>query len=149
MRRIMLAAAGMLVLACAKQEQAPVDTAAAAPPPPALSLADLAGSWTYVAKSETGDTVLVTAELTGTADAAGWTIVLPGRQAIPLTVSVSGDSVMTSAAPYESVLRKGVTVSTEAVLRLSEGKLVGKSVAHYSVKTADSVRHLIIEATRK
>jgi hypothetical protein len=30
-----------------------------------------------------------------------------------------------------------------------DGKLIGRSTAHYSVTTADSVRALITEATRK
>ena len=150
MRHVTLAVAGLLVLACAKQEQAPaMDTAAAAPPPPAaFSVAEAAGTWNYVAKSQS-DSVLVTAELNATADPAGWTLVFPGRPALPMTVTVSGDSAMTKMAPYKSVLRKGVMVTTDGVLRMSGGKLVGTGVAHYSVKTADSVLHLVIEATRK
>lgn len=146
----------LLVAACAKQEKAPAaDTAMAAPaavapaPPPPFSLAAAAGKWEYVAKSATGDTVLVKAELTATADTAGWTILLPGRKVLALKVSVGGDSVMTSVGPYESVLRKGVQVTTESMLRMVDSKLVGTSTAHYSTKSADSVRHLVIEATRK
>lgn len=148
---LLLALAG-----CSTKEKAPEATPAAEPavapapaPPPAFSLADAAGKWTYVAKTPTGDTVLVTAELNATADAAGWTIAFPGRKPIPMTVTVSGDSAITKAGPYPSVLRKGVTVTTEGVVRMSGGKMVGTSTAHYSVKTADSVRALVIEATRK
>ena len=145
---VLLALAG-----CGTKEQAPEtapDTAApAVAPAPALSLADLAGTWTYVARSATGDTVLVTAELTATADAAGWTLNFPKRPPLPMRVTGSGDSVLTSVGPYESVLRQGVTVMTEGTARMVDGKLVGRSTAHYSVKTADSVRMLITEATRK
>lgn len=144
------------IVGCSAKEKAPEVTPAADPAmapavaqPAAFSLADAAGTWTYVAKSPTGDTVLVTAELNATADAAGWTLTFPGRPPLPMTVTVSGDSAMTSAGPYESVLRKGVTVTTEGSVRMVDGKLVGKSTAHYSVKTADSVRALIVEATRK
>lgn len=151
MRRYPLAAVVLLVFACAKQEKAPAaDSAAAAPPPPpAFSLADAAGTWTYVAKSATGDTTLVTAEIAGTADPASWTLSFKGRKPMPLKVTVSGDSLITAAGPYESILRKGVQVSTDGALHMSGGKLVGTTTAHYSVKTADSVRHLIVEATRK
>ena len=148
----------LALVGCGTKEKAPEAMPAAQPavapapapaPPPAFSLADAAGKWTYVAKTPTGDTVLVTAELNATADAAGWTIAFPGRKPIPMTVTVSGDSAMTKAGPYPSVLRKGVTVTTEGVVRMSGGKMVGTSTAHYSVKTADSVRALVIEATRK
>ncbi len=146
----------LALVGCSPKEKVPEAMPAAEPAaapaaaaPAAFSLADAAGKWTYVAKSPTGDTVLVTAELNATADAAGWTITYPGRAPIPMTVMVSGDSAMTSVGPYESVLRKGVKVTTEGVVRLSGGKMVGTSTAHYTVKTADSVRALIIEATRK
>ena len=145
------------LVGCGTKEKVPEATPeptaeAAAPavaPAPAFSLADAAGTWTYVAKSATGDTVLVTAELKATADAAGWTLNFPKRPPLPMRVTVSGDSVLTSVGPYESVLRTGVTVMTEGTARMVDGKLVGRSTAHYSVKTADSVRMLITEATRK
>lgn len=140
--------------ACGTKEKAPEAMPAAEPAPavaaaPAFSLADAAGTWTYVARSATGDTVLVTATLTAAADAAGWTLTFPNRPPLPMKVTVSGDSVLTSVGPYESVLRKGVTVTTEGAARMVDGKLVGRSTAHYSVATADSVRSLITEATRK
>ena len=153
MRRISLVAAVVLVGACAKQEQAPasdsavMSTAMAAPAP--FSLADAAGTWTYVAKNEAGDSTLVTAEISGSADPASWTLTFAGRPPMPLVVTVSGDSMLTSAGPYESVLRKGVKVTTVGAMHMKDGKLVGHSTAHYSVKTADSVRHLRVEATRK
>jgi hypothetical protein len=145
----------MFLIGCGKAPDAnkAPDTMAAASPPVAAAvafpLADAAGTWTYVARSMTGDTVLVTAELSATAELAGWTMTLPGRPKQPITVTTSGDSVMTSVGPYESVLRKGVQVRTESVLRMLNGKMIGTSTAHYSVKGADSVRGLLIEATRK
>ena len=146
----------LALVGCSTKEKAPEATpapaaapAAVAAPPPAFSFADAAGKWTYVAKTPKGDTVLVTAELNATADGKGWALTFPKRAPIPMTVTVSGDSAMTSAGPYESVLRKGVKVTTDGVIRMKDGKLVGTSTAHYSVKTADSVRALIIEATRK
>jgi hypothetical protein len=142
-----------LVVACTAQDKAKAPEAAPAVAPPAeapaFSLAAAAGTWDYVAKSATGDTVLVKAVLTATADPAGWTILLPGRPAQPIKLTISGDSVTTAVGPYESVLRKGVKVTTDGVLRMTNGKLVGTSMAHYTVKGPDSVRKLIIEATRK
>ncbi|HEY0529055.1 MAG TPA: hypothetical protein VGD02_09515, partial [Gemmatimonadaceae bacterium] len=62
--------------------------------------------------------------------------------------TVTGDSVQISAGPYESVRRKGVQVTTDGYMRLSNGKLVGSTTAHYAVKTADSVLVLTTEGTR-
>ena len=158
MRVAAFISSAVLLIACAKTGERPADTAASAapaaapaPPPatPALSLSTLTGKWTQVAKAEGTDSVLVTAEVNATADPAGWTISLPGRPNIPLKVSAEGDSIVTDAGPYESVLRKGVQVTTHGVLRMQGDKLVGKTVAHYTVKTADSVRRLDIEMTRK
>ena len=147
----------LALVGCGTKEKAPEATPAPAaepavsamPPSPAFSLADAAGTWTYVARSATGDTVLVTAELTATADTSGWTLTFPKRPPLSMKVTVSGDSVITSVGPYSSVLRKGVTVTTEGSARMVDGKLIGRSTAHYSVTTADSVRALITEATRK
>lgn len=140
-------AVSVFALACSSAEKPPAAEPAA--PPPTFDLSAAVGTWDYLAKSATGDTVLVKAEMTATADPAGWTILLPGRPAMPIGVTVSGDSIFTHTGPYESVLRKGVQVTTDGSLRMTNGKLVGAAMAHYSVKTADSVRMLMIEATRK
>jgi hypothetical protein len=51
-------------------------------------------------------------------------------------------------APYESVLRKGVKVTTQGVMHLTGGKLVGNTTAHYATTKPDSVAHLRMEGTR-
>ena len=155
MRVTAFVSCAVLVVACARTEEKPTDSAAAQPaaapapaPAPAISLASLAGKWTQVARAENSDSVLVTAEVTATADPAGWTLKLPGRPVVPLRVTVDGDSIITGSGPYESVLRKGVQVTTDGVVRLKDGKLVGTTVAHYKSAGADSVVRLRIEMTR-
>lgn len=152
MRRTALLSCTILLVACGPKEAPPADTAAAvpapAPPPPTLSLTDLAGKWTQTVRAENSDSVLVTAEVVATADTTGWTITLPGRQPMPIRVRVDGDSVMTAAGPYESVLRKGVQVTTEGVARMQDGKLVGTTIARYRGGGADSVVRLRSELTR-
>jgi hypothetical protein len=141
--------------ACAKSEKAPVDTTPAAatpappPAPPPIKLGDVAGKWNVTGKV-TGDTTTVKYVFTATADTTGWTIKFPDRaKPVPVhVVSVAGDSIVISAGPFPSVLRKGVNVKTQGALRLQNGKLVGTQVAHYSVKTADSVRTVTTEGTR-
>jgi hypothetical protein len=152
MRVLSLLCCAAAIVGCAKAENKAPDSAAAAmtpPPPKALALADLAGKWNVSAKNEAGDSVLTSYVLTATADTTGWTITFPNRKPIPAkSVSVSGDSVTVDAGPYESVLRKGIQVWTHSVSRIQDGKLVGTSVAHYKVKTADSLRTLKSEGSR-
>ena len=156
MRATAFFSCAVLVVACARTEEKPAtDSAAVAPaaapaPPaaPALSLATLAGKWNQVARGENSDSVLVTAEVNATAEPTGWTIKLPGRPVMPLRVTVDGDSIITASGPYESVLRKGVQVTTDGVLRMKDGKLAGTTVAHYKSAGADSVVRLRIEMTR-
>jgi hypothetical protein len=93
---------------------------------------------------------LVTYVFTATANSDGWSIKFPDRaRPVPVkVVAVAGDSVVIDAGPYPSVLRKGVQVRTHGAMRLQDGKLVGTTIAHYSVKTADSVRTVRMEGTR-
>ena len=143
--------------ACAKKEEAPIDTTAAvtppaattAPAPAAVNLADVAGSWDVVSVPTTGDTTATTFVLTATGNTDGWTMTFPGRKPMAVKASVDGDSITIDAGPYPSVRRKGVTVTTHSVDRISGGKLVGTTTAHYNVKTADSVLVLKSTGTRK
>lgn len=163
MRATAFLSCAVLLAACARGEKAPADTTAATPapaaaapapaapapaPPAALALADLAGKWTQQVRRENSDSVIVTAEVVATADPSGWTIKLPGRAVMPLRVTVGGDSLMTASGPYESVLRKGVQVTTSSVLRMQDGKLTGITTAHYKTTAADSVTRLRTEMTR-
>lgn len=148
MRRLMVLCCAAVLVACAKKDQPPAaDTTAMAPP--AATMADMAGKWSMQTKRVGSDSVLLTYELNATADTSGWTITFTGRDPIPLRVSpMAGDSVVTETGQYESALRKGVQVWTHSVMRMEGGNLVGTTVAHYAVKTADSVVNLRAEGTR-
>jgi hypothetical protein len=153
MRAARLVCCTLVLVACSKAEETPaVDSAAptVAPAPAAtIAIADLVGKWKQETRTETSDSVIVTSEVNATADPAGWTLTLPGRPVMPLRVTVSGDSLITGAGPYESVLRKGVQVTTEGTLRKQGDKLVGITRAHYQgAKGADSVVTLRTELTR-
>ena len=147
MRRIVLGLGAALLAACAKPDAETMDKMEAMAPA-MVNMADLAGTWTVQVMGESSDSVLLTYTMAATAMTDGWTISLPGRPTMPMTVSVAGDSVMTMVAPYESVLRKGVQVSTESVARLVDGKMMGTSMAHYVTSMADSVVRLRFVGTK-
>jgi hypothetical protein len=67
---------------------------------------------------------------------------------MPIHVQVSGDSVVTMAGPYDSVRRKGLKVTTDGSFRLQDGKLVGRTTAHFKTTKADSVLTMTNEGTK-
>lgn len=154
MRRLMLGCCAIALVGCSKpKEEPPMESTAAAPETPAapapIALADVAGKWSVRSMAESGDSTLVTYELVAAGDTSGWSLNFPKRKPIPMrVVAVAGDSIVTEAGPFESVLRKGVKVSTNSVMRLQDGKLVGTTIAHYATSGADTVRNLRIEGTR-
>lgn len=159
MRRITLLCSSVLLIACAKTEDAPpVDTGMAVAPAPVpeaapaaapMDLKTVAGKYAFTGKNEAGDTTLVTYELDATGDTTGWTITFPKRKPIPQrVVAVAGDSIVLEAGPYSSEIYKGVQVRTHTVYRLQDGKLVGRTVARYD-GGPDSVRIVMSEGIRK
>ena len=144
----------LVLVGCSKPADRPAeDTMGEAPPAAdaaaAISLADVSGTWSVRTMPENSDSTLVTYEMVIGADGSGWTINFPNRDPIPVrVVTVEGDSIMSEAGPFESVLRKGVQVSTQVVSRVQDGKLVGTTVARYQVTGPDSVARLRFEGTR-
>jgi len=147
MRLLVLALSAAVLAGCSKPEAPPAEPPAP-PPAPTLNLADLAGTWNMRTMPEASDSTLVTYTMTLTGTTEGWTLNIPGRDPLPMTATVSGDSVITTVAPYESMLRKGVQVSTTSVVRLVGGRLVGTTIARYSTTGADSVVRLRMEGTK-
>jgi len=144
----------LVLVGCSKPADRPAEDTmgeapAAADAAAAISLADIAGTWSVRTMPESGDSVLVSYEMVIGADGSGWTINFPNRDPIPVrVVAVEGDSILSEAGPFESVLRKGVQVSTQQVTRLQDGKLMGRTVARYAVSGPDTVRQLRFEGTR-
>ena len=154
---IALCLCAAVLTACAKKDEAAVDTSSMAASsttttstaPTPVNLADVAGKWNVRAVPATGpDTTPTNSVITATSTTSGWTITFAGRPPIPMTVTVDGDSIMTTAGPYQSVRRKGVQVTTNGVMRLQGGNLVGQTTAHFKVKTPDSVLVLTTTGSR-
>ena len=148
----------ILLVSCAKKEQASTDsavgaadsTAAMAPAPaPALALADVAGKWNFRNVPEAGnDTTPTEFVLDAKPDSAAWTMTFKSGLKVTPTVRTAGDTLILKAGPFASQRRKGVKVTTETPLRLENGKLVGRTTAHYDTKGADSVIMLRAEGTK-
>lgn len=114
-----------------------------------ISLTEVAGKWTVQTTPENSDSVILTYELAVTPDGSGWMLNFPNHAPVAgRVVATAGDSIVVEAGPYESVLRKGVQVSTHSVFRLQGADLIGTSVAHYTVTGPDSVKNLRMHGTR-
>jgi hypothetical protein len=148
-RHFVLAAAVLALAACAKSETPAADSpAAAAPPPPAaLTNADLAGTWEGEGMPMDKDTVIVRFTMVNTTADTGWTMTFSsGEKAKVSNVVIAGDSVTSTAGPFKSQVRKGVTVNTAATFRLKDGKMVGITRSKYSNGDTASYR---VTATKK
>lgn len=157
MRRFAPLAFIALAFACAKSDTPATDTAAApgavaAPAAPAgLELSQVAGTWNVRTMGEDSDSTLNTYVLTATNTRDGWSMKFPNREPVQLRiVDVAGDSIITEAGPFESVLRPGLQVTTRSVQRLQDGKLIGRTRAKYAGPRvgADTIRNLRQEGVR-
>lgn len=118
-----------LVAACTPAEEPAMEAEAAMPAAP--TLADFAGTWNTSA-TLTGVADPVPSTMVGTADGV-WTMTLEGRESIPLTVSMVGDSLVSESAEYESVLRPGVMVTVRTAAVMHDGMMMGNMIATYKM----------------
>ena len=154
MRAVTSCCLAVLLIGCGRSAEKPADTDVGGAPaveeaPAGMSMADMAGTWNIRSTVDGSDKTL-TYDLVATGDGSGWTINFPGRDPIPARVVASGgDSLVLEAGPFESALRKGVTVKqSRVVARLQDGKLTGTTTAVYDVPGADTMATLTVEGTR-
>jgi hypothetical protein len=122
-------APSLLVLALAAactpaEEPAPEAAMPAAPTHPHIP------STTNNTVTLTGVADPVPSTMTGTADGV-WMMTLEGRDSIPVTASMSGDSLIAETAEYESILRPGVMVSVRTASVLHDNMWRGNVIATY------------------
>jgi hypothetical protein len=122
-------APSLLVLALAAACTPAEEPAPEAAMPAAPTLADFAGTWNNTV-TLTGVADPVPSTMTGTADGV-WMMTLEGRDSIPVTASMSGDSLIAETAEYESILRPGVMVSVRTASVLHDNMLMGNVIATY------------------
>lgn len=105
-----------------------------------IKLADVAGTWATKSTVGPKDSVITQGQLTATADGKGWTLKYPGHDPIVLrVVATGGDSIVTEAGPYPSIVRPGMTVTLLRVVGHYKGNsMTGTFEAHYA--TGDVLR---------
>jgi hypothetical protein len=124
----------LLIAACAPADQSSEaeDTppATEAVDATAVSIADFAGTWQTEAVLEGVDEP-VQSTMSGSASGDDWTMSLEGRPAIPIRVSMQGDSLVGESEEYESILRPGVMVTVRTASVLQGDMLMGNLVSTY------------------
>jgi hypothetical protein len=114
-----------------------------------LALADVAGTWKMRTVPTSGsDTSPTLSTLTASGEAGGWKMKFANGLTVTARVTSMADSIVYEIGPYQSVRRKGVTVTTRGVLRKAGDKLVGTLVAHYTGGGPDSVVTMRSEGTK-
>lgn len=134
MRSICTLSCVLLIAACAPADET-ADSEELAPPAEAVddtqaNLADFAGTWQSEAVLEGVDEP-VTSTMTGSASGDDWTMSLEGRPAIPMQVSIQGDSMIAVSEEYESILRPGVMTTVRTASVVQDDMLMGNLVATY------------------
>ena len=98
-----------------------------------IKLSEVAGTWDVKSMAGPKDSVVVPSVVTATADGKGWTMKLANREPIPVrVVAVGGDSVVTEAGPFESVLRPGQMVTTRTAGHYKGDTMTGTIEARYA-----------------
>jgi hypothetical protein len=113
-----------------------------------IKLSDIAGTWESTTMVGPNDSVVSHSETVAMATKKGWTLTFPGRDPVPLrVVAVGGDSVVTEAGPFPSVLKPGQTVTLlHAIVHYSGNTAHGTFVSHYASGTTLQGK---TQATRK
>jgi hypothetical protein len=143
-----LSLTAILLVACAKAETPPADTAAMAPAAPAaLTEADIAGTWTGTATPEGSDSVM-----------AHWTQVCGGgtctgtsqesKDTVMSTYTLSADSSIGVSSPYTDPTLK-VKVVDHWVARASNGQVTGTGAFHLADKPDSVVMRYRFQGTRQ
>ena len=100
-----------------------------------ITLANIAGAWSIesTVKTSAGKDTVVTSVLVATPDGKSWVTHLAGRDPIATrVVAMGGDSVVTEAGPFPSVVRPGQTVTTQETLHFKGNAISGTIEARYS-----------------
>ena len=138
------------LVACGSGADAPADDAsmdeAAETMDAGPTMADFAGTWELVATLE-GAEDPVPVRIEGTADGT-WTMYLQDREPMMAEAMMMGDSLVMEIAPYESVLRDGVMVSTRSAVVIDGDRMMGSLVATYRTPEGEEVVSGTMEGAR-
>ena len=145
----------VLIAGCTTKEAPPAtdsatDTAAATSSTlPGRSLGSIAAIWNVTVKPEGKDSVATTYIL-NTTDTTAWLFAFPNGKPNKMRVTeIRGATIMTETDWFESSVRKGLMARSTSVIWIQDGKMVGKTTAHYKTTGPDTVRVFDTEGIRQ
>ena len=148
MRRLILAVPFFL-LACARAETPPADSAALATTPPALTDADVAGTWTGTVTPEGSDSVMAHWTQICAAGTCRFTTQEAPKDTMTATYVIEGDSVRATSLPYsDAMVAKGAMIIDTWVARVSGGQVTGHGMAKLADKPDSVVMRYRFTGTR-
>jgi hypothetical protein len=126
MRRYLLVVPALL--ACAKAEEAPADSAApaAAVGPAAITDADVSGTWTGLAKIEGTDSTIAHFSITCGGGTCRNTTTESPKDTVPSTYVLAADSSIGTSSPYADPAVPGAKVVDHWVARPSNNQVTGR-----------------------
>jgi|SRR5687768_12273138 hypothetical protein len=137
-----------LLVACARGETPPADSAAAAAPA-MLSEADVAGTWSGNIMLEASDSVLATWTDMCSAGTCRFVSSTAPNDTVAYSYSLSGDSLMfSSAAPYRDT-QAGAMVTNSGVARITANQLTGSGMVRLAEKPDSVVLRYRVTGTRQ
>ncbi len=141
-----------VLVACAKVETPPSDTASAmAPAPPRnLTAADIAGSWNGTSMMAGSDSVTSKWVVTSTSDSTGTLTYEGSKTPIAFTSVMDADSTIATSVPFVQPGGKANApkVMFRSVGRMQDGKLVGTSELMLAAKHDSIVAKRTFVATK-
>ena len=123
MRRYLLVLPFMI--ACAKADTPPADSAAMAAAPAALTEVDVAGTWSGTAMMEGSDSVIANWTNMCSAGTCRFTTTQSPKDTVQHTYVLEADSMKGTSAPYADPMLKGAMVVDYWVARFSAGQVTG------------------------
>lgn len=122
MRRFLLAVP--FIIACAKSETPPADSAAAAVAPAALTDADVSGTWTGTAMMEGTDSIIAHwTQVCGSGTCRGTSQENPDT--VVATYTLAADSSIGTSQPFTGKQMPGVQLIDTWVARISGNQVTG------------------------
>jgi hypothetical protein len=147
MRSFAILLSSFIIAGCTGEAETDAEMSAEPEAMAPASVADFAGTWQNSVTLE-GVADPIPSTTTGSASGTDWTMTLEGRDPVPLQVSMSGDSLITQSAEYESILRPGVRTTVRSAILMQGDSWTGPIVVTYRTDAGEEVVNGTITGTR-
>jgi hypothetical protein len=147
MRSFAILLSFFIIVGCAGEAETDAEMSAEPEAMAPASVADFAGTWQNSVTLE-GVADPIPSTTTGSASGTDWTMTLEGRDPVPLQVSMSGDSLITQSAEYESILRPGVRTTVRSAILMQGDSWTGPIVVTYRTDAGEEIVNGTISGSR-